>query len=281
MAPPLRSAEVVEDGWLRRERTELVTLLRGLDEEAWGQPTECPAWDVTQVALHILGDDLSLLSRQRDGATTGLLLYAEDHPGADLRQLLDGFNEQWVTAATFVSPRLLVELLVLTGDWTADFYEAVDLDAPSEPVGFFGATGPSPYWQVASRELVERWVHQQQIRRAVGAPDLDDGFLGLVAGVFVRAIALRLPDLGLPTDATIVLEVTGVDGWSLRRADDGWIAGSGVAPDATATISFSAATARRVFSRAPDAPGDGLGISTAGDDDTAAAALSALAEMFG
>lgn len=277
---PPDAGGVVEDGWLRRERAELVALLGSLDHDAWRRPTECPAWDVRQIALHILGDDLSLLSRQRDEATNGLLLFAQEHPGADFRQLLDGFNEQWVTAASFLGPTLLIELLDLTGDWTADFYEQVDLGSPGEPVGFFGTTQPSPYWQVASRELVERWVHQHQIRRAVGAPDLDDTFLAVAAGVFVRAISLRLGDLGVPTGEAIALEVTGVAAWSLRRTAEGWSLGGGVEPDATTTISFSAATARRLFSRAPDVPGEDAEISTRGDDSVATAALTAMGQMF-
>lgn len=123
------TVEMLGQGWLRRERAALLDLLRGLDEEQWSRPTECPAWTVKQVALHLLGDDLSLLSRQRDGVAPGLLLYAEDHPGLDFRQLLDGFNEQWVTASTFLSTDLVTSLLDLTGAWTATFYETADLAA--------------------------------------------------------------------------------------------------------------------------------------------------------
>jgi hypothetical protein len=123
----------------------------------------------------VLGDDLSLLARQRDAQLPGLLQIMPEHPGADFRQLLDTFNEGWVTAARFLSPPLVVELLRVSGEWTADFYGSVDLASPCEPVGFFGSTGrPSPYWQAVAREYVERWVHQSQIRRAVGLPSLAD-----------------------------------------------------------------------------------------------------------
>jgi hypothetical protein len=49
------------------ERAALVTLLQDLSAEDWAKPTECPAYSVQGIATHILGDDLSLLSRQRDG----------------------------------------------------------------------------------------------------------------------------------------------------------------------------------------------------------------------
>lgn len=155
------------------ERRELLDLLAGLTVEQWAAATECPGWDVQGIATHVLGDDLSLLSRQRDAQVPGIALVATDHPGLDLRGLLDAFNDGWVHTARFLSPALVIELLRTTGDWTAAFYGAVDLDAPCEPVGFFGSTGgPAPYWQAIAREYVERWVHHSQIRRAVGMPSL-------------------------------------------------------------------------------------------------------------
>src|SRR5688500_7186009 len=160
---------------LRPEREELLRFLGGLSAEQWKLPTECPAYSVQGVATHVLGDDLSLLSRQRDAAENGLFQLAVTMPGADFRTLLDAFNDRWVTAASFLSPVLVVELLRIAGDWTADYYEAVDLDAPGEPVGFFGGGGPdgtSPFWQAIAREYVERWAHHSQLRRAVGQGSL-------------------------------------------------------------------------------------------------------------
>ena len=88
------------------ERAVLLELLRGLSAVDWERPTECPEWNVKGVALHILGDDLSLLTRQRDASTDSLTLFAKDHPGLSFRALLDGFNEQWVAASQFFSHRV-------------------------------------------------------------------------------------------------------------------------------------------------------------------------------
>lgn len=98
----------------RPERDALLELLTSLSSEDWATPTECPAYSVKGIATHILGDDLSLLSRQRDGAVQGLVYTADELPGADFRTLLDAFNDQWVSAARFMSPALLIELLRLT-----------------------------------------------------------------------------------------------------------------------------------------------------------------------
>jgi hypothetical protein len=136
-------------GMLEPERRAFLDLLADIENEEWDAPTECPAWTVKGLALHVLGDDLSLLSRQRDAATDSLTLFARTRPGLDFRQLLDGFNEQWVEATTFLSTSLMLELLRLAGEWTGSFYRSVDLERPGEPVGFLGGSGPSPYWQAA------------------------------------------------------------------------------------------------------------------------------------
>lgn len=174
---------------LEPERAALVALLEGLEPDDWARPTECPAYTIKGVATHVLGDDLSLLSRQRDGAEPGLISLARDLPGADFRTLLDTFNDRWVAAAGFLSTELVVELLRLTGGWTAAFYGAVDPGAPAEPVMFFGSRGSnSPYWQAIAREYVERWVHHSQIRRALGLGSLAERRF-LVAGIEVAATA--------------------------------------------------------------------------------------------
>jgi uncharacterized protein (TIGR03083 family) len=182
---------------LRPERSVLLELLGGLRADEWDLDTECPLYSVKGVATHILGDDLSLLSRQRDRATNGLVQLAGELPGVGFRTLLDTFNDRWVDAARFLSTELVVELLDLTGEWTAAYYEAVDPTAPGEPVGFFGSTGsPSPFWQAIAREYVERWVHHSQIRRALGRRSLSDHRF-LTVGLQVAAATAHV-DTGVP-----------------------------------------------------------------------------------
>jgi uncharacterized protein (TIGR03083 family) len=184
---------------LRPERGELLAVLEPLAADGWARPTECPAYTVQGIATHVLGDDLSLLSRQRDGAENGLMQLAGEMPGADFRTLLDAFNDRWVAAARFLSTELVIELLRLTGEWTAAFYEAVPPETPGEPVGFFGVRGSSsPYWQAIAREYVERWVHHSQIRRALGLASLASRPF-LRAGLEVAAAAARM-EPGIPSE---------------------------------------------------------------------------------
>lgn len=184
----------------RPEREALLDLLASLSPDDWTQPTECPAYPVKGIVAHVLGDDLSLLSRQRDGAVQGLVYMTEAAPGADLRTLLDAFNDQWVTTVRFMSPVLLIELLRLTGAWTATYYESVDPDSPGEPVGLFGARADSgsPFWQAIAREYLERWIHHSQIRRGLGLGSLADPPF-LRTGIEVAAAVAQMKPV-VPTD---------------------------------------------------------------------------------
>jgi uncharacterized protein (TIGR03083 family) len=237
--------------WLGPEREALAQLLEGLDDAEWKASTECPAWDVFGVALHVLGDDLSLLARQRDAAQNSLFLFAQDHPGLSFPALLDGFNEQWVTAARFFGPAITIELLRITGAWTEEFYGNVDLDQRGELVLLFNEPNGAPYWQIIAREYVERWTHQQQIRRALGKEPLTEPFVRPAIDVIMRALQASLPDLGATPGQRIVLAVEGLDTWSIERTSDGWTLLSDTAPAAhdAVTITLDVVTAAALFSR--------------------------------
>ena len=181
------------------ERTVLLELLGGLSDADWRLPTECPAYDVQGVAAHILGDDLSLLSRQRDSAVDGVTLLAPELPEAEFRVKLDTFNDRWVTTTRFLGAWALMDLLRVAGTWTEQYYRDVDPAVPGEPVGLFGAPWgqSSPFWQAMAREYLERWIHHSQIRRALSQPSLADRQF-LAPGVEVAAAIARL-EPGIPS----------------------------------------------------------------------------------
>ena len=276
MTAPAGAVDVTDA--LGPERARFLDLLRGLGPDDWTRPTECPAYDVQGVATHLLGDDLSLLSRQRDGAEPGIFsMWGE---GDDFRTVLDRFNDRWVDAARFFSPAVLIDLLELTGRWTLDWYRTVDLDSLGEPVGFFAATGPSPYWQIAAREYVERWVHQHQIRRAVGAPDVDDDLLLTTAvAVANRAFAGHLHDCGCGDGDAVALVVDDLGAWTLQRAGGRWELLDGAVDDARVTVRMPRRAAAPLVSRGiPAGEVDAL-LAATGDPDIARAVVRGIAAL--
>jgi uncharacterized protein (TIGR03083 family) len=48
-------------------RTHLLTLLADLGEDDWARPTTAPRWSVKDIAAHLLGGDIAILSGKRDG----------------------------------------------------------------------------------------------------------------------------------------------------------------------------------------------------------------------
>lgn len=265
---------------LPAERRAFVELLSSLDDDDWRRPTECPAYDVQGVATHVLGDDLSLLSRQRDGAPNGLIGVLQ--PGDDFRTALDRFNDRWVEAAHFFSPSLLVELLELTGQWTTDWYRSVDPESLGEPVGFFAASGPSPYWQVAAREFVERWVHHHQVRRAVERPNIDDtALLEPAVAAVVRSLAAHLRDLDTGPDDSVVLAVEGLASWTLVRDSDGWQVFDGRPEEPNAQLRLERSLAAPAVTRGLPPSELEAAFMLEGDRDLAARAANRIAVLAG
>ena len=265
--------------WLRDERRALLELLGGLSSDAWQLPTECPKWTVHGLVVHILGDDLSLLSRQRDGAPSGLLAVAQRGAAKDFPGLLDAFNEEWVAAASFLSPELLCELLRLTDGWTADWYAAVPPDRLGEAVVWLGPE-PAPYWLIAAREYVERWVHHQQLARATGSPGPGDEATLRAVDAISYGLPRLLGTVHAPDDAVVALRV--LDGtWTLGGPGGGWAlhASPALAPTAAVAITPSD-TAARAFSRGLTAAELIDALEPSGDPDLAAVVTQILVEAF-
>ena len=144
------------------ERAQLLQLLAHLSEEEWNRPTVCPGWSVKDVALHLLGDDVGLLSRTPDfkfPASAGRVDWE------DLVAFINHSNQIWVEATRRMSADLLCKFLKFTGEETYRRFLTLDLFALGVPVDWAGPD-PAPIWLDLAREYTERWMHQQHIRDA-------------------------------------------------------------------------------------------------------------------
>lgn len=265
--------------WLRDERRALLELLGGLSIDAWQLPTECPKWTVHGLVLHILGDDLSLLSRQRDGAPSGLITVAHRGAAKDFRGLLDTFNEEWVAAASFLSPELLCELLRLTDGWTSGWYAEVPPDRLGEAVVWLGPE-PAPYWLIAAREYVERWVHHQQLARATDSPGPGDEATLRAVEAMSYGLPRLLGTVHAPDDAVVALRVLDRT-WTLGGPGGGWALHASPAPAPTAAVAITTSdAAARAFSRGLTAAEFTDALEPSGDLDLAAVVTRILVEAF-
>jgi len=279
---PLGPIDVVP--LLPGERRLLVDLLRAIDPGDWERPTECPAWTVKGVALHVLGDDLSLLARQRDAAVPSLL-YETALPAWESApdNLLDRSNERWVHAATYLSPQLIVDLLSVTGERSHAWYSEVGAETPGEVVMLFG-TGPAPYWQIAAREYLERWAHHLQVRRALGrapGPLGSDPYCDAAIQVAARALPRMLAGLPLAVGTTLCVCV-GTSAWTyVRETGDRWRALDGAAPDPVVRVSVADDIAPTLYSRGLARADVEAALELDGDPEVAAAVAAGMAAVLG
>jgi uncharacterized protein (TIGR03083 family) len=212
---------------------ELVRLLRGLEPGDWGRPTVCPAWTVQDITSHLLDTAFRRLAVGRDGhlppPPAGAL---SSYPS--LVGFLNGLNADWVSATRRLSPRLLTDLLEWVEPRLAEHF--ANLDPYKDAVFAVSWAGEerSPSWFDVARELTERWLHQQQIRLAVGAPSLTDpGLSRPIFDTFLRALPHRYRAVDAPTGTRLTVEILGAEiyAYSLERNGEGWRLLAGSAPE--------------------------------------------------
>ena len=199
---------------------ELLSLLSGLSAEEWTKPTACPSWSVKDVALHLLGDDIGILSRQRDGFSSDLPIQGWE----ELVALINTSNETWVQTTRGISSRLLCELLGFTGPKVHEYFCSLDPNAIGGPVSWAGPD-PAPVWLDLAREYTERWHHQQHIRDAADRPGLKQPrFFAPVLDTFVRALPHSYRGVAAMGGTLVTLTIVGDSGnrWSLLREGERW-----------------------------------------------------------
>lgn len=228
-------------------RQHLVSLLSNLTQDEWEYTTTCPGWSVRDVALHLLGVDLGYLSGRRDRYQDPCWRTASGDAVADLAI----FNANWVVAGRRISPRLLCELLTITGDAVSRYHATLDLSALGQSVWWVGPD-PAPVWLDVAREYTERWVHQQQIREAVGKPGLRDArYLAPVIATFVHALPRALHGAAAPRGTVVRLLVEGDAGgrWIAVRGQDQWTLAQDDGRMESATVTMDQDTAWRLWTR--------------------------------
>ncbi len=224
----------------------LLDLLSGLSEQDWARATPCAEWTVKDVALHLLGDDIGLLSRGRDKDTTSLLA-----PGFDLVGRINAQNQLWVEAARRMSPRLLCDLLEHTGRQVINYFRSLPLMETNGVVSWAGPD-PAPVWFDLAREYTERWHHQQHIRQAIQRPGLVEAtYVMPVLETFVRALPWTFRAVEAAEGTTVALQVTGdtIQQWFLVRHEGKWSLFSDHASAPITVVTMKQETAWRLFTR--------------------------------
>jgi uncharacterized protein (TIGR03083 family) len=210
-----------------RERAELLALLPELGASDWQRPTVCPGWSVHDVVAHVVHDYIRKLSGKRDRFPAPGPVAGETLPA-----FLDRVNQEFVDVAARWSPRVLIDLLAHLGPELEQLWASLDLDRLGEAVSWAAPDVPAPVWLDVAREYTEYWVHQQQVRDAVGRPGAnDDQLTYAVMDTFLRAVPYALRLVPARPGASVQIQVTGTGGgtWTVRRRDADWAVDRGPA----------------------------------------------------
>ena len=225
----------------RVERGRLLDVLRSLEGADWLRPTRCPGWSVHGLGLHLLGDDLSFLSWQRDEHHGTPAPTSLDEAG--FINWLDALQVEWVHAARRLSPRLVVEMLEWLNSPVAQIVDAQDPGVIDSNVSW-ASKYPVPRWLDQVRELSERWIHRQQILEALGRPvDLDEDLVRPVLDGLRWAYPFHLGGVPRQPGTAVTISITGpelVDRWTLVSDGQQWQFGA--ATDTAAVAGIDATT---------------------------------------
>ena len=230
---------------------ELLSLLRNLSPLDWEKETVCAGWSVKDVAAHLLGGNLGRLSFGRDRKPR-TVSPAPLKSYADLVNFINQQNADWVAAADRISPNLLIEFLELTDPQVYTYFKSLPLFEMGGLAVAWAGDAQSPRWFDVAREYTEKWLHQQHIREAVGAPVLAERkWLFPVLDTFIRALPFTYRGVNAVECTTVGVHVAGEAGgdWALRYQQHAWQLLAGRAPEAVSQVSLDQDLAWRLFTK--------------------------------
>ena len=186
---------------LDRVWTSIAGLCASFSEPEWKMLTDCPKWSVQDHLSHIVGTESRLLGRPAPQHTPQDMQHVKNDMGKS--------NEVWVDIRrAWPGVKVLAEFQEVTGErlQVLRAMSEADFSQPTQtPVG------PGTVRDFMQIRIFDGWVHEQDMRRAVGRP----GHLtGPVAEHSVGRIALALPFVvgkkaQVPNGATVMFAVTG------------------------------------------------------------------------
>jgi uncharacterized protein (TIGR03083 family) len=242
---------------------ELIGLLRGLVEGDWARPTLATPWRVRDVVAHLLDGDLRMLAGGRDGYRV--------RTASSFTDIVDLINEQNASGVSYaerLSPRVMTDLLDITGRWVSEYVATLSPHASSRVAVAWAGEDRSENWMATGREYTERWHHQMQIRDAIGA----DGLLQRrwyypVLDLSARAFRRAYEDVPAAVGTVVVFEVEaeGDNVWSVIREAPGWRVVRGRAPDVAACVRADADTAWKLLYNALSAEAARARVTISGD----------------
>lgn len=174
-----------------------------IDDREWAAATPCPGWPVSAQYAHVIGTESMLLGRPNPEVEP-----AGEAPG-HVRNQIGGFNEVWVTALAARSrPEVLEQLAEVIGARKQALAGMTEEDFAASS---WTPVGQADYRRFMQIRVFDCWVHEQDVRDAVGRPGHEDGPVAEQSiDEIVRAAGFVVgKKAGAPTGSSIRFELNG------------------------------------------------------------------------
>ncbi len=175
-----------------------------LTEAEWKTPTDCPGWSVQDQVSHLAGSETGILGDPDPDHTPADLSHTRSEQGQHNEIVVD-FRRPWAGAQALSDFRAKTARRVEFLSRQSDDDFSAEMQTP---------VGPAPMSEFISIRIMDAWVHEQDIRRALGRPGHYDSPAAahalnrvIRAMPFVAARRAQAPD-----GATVALNISGPAG---------------------------------------------------------------------
>lgn len=191
-------------------------VLDALPEDAWQTPTSLPGWTVHAVVSHIVGTEMMLSGTP----TPEVDVEGRDHVHNDIGAL----NERWVEHLRGEAPAdMLAKFREITTRRKA-MLSSMSVDEWNTVT--FTPAGPDSYGRFMRVRIFDCWMHEHDIREAVGRPASDDQLTGpdtrLALDEMASSMGFVVAKKGkVPEGSRVLIALTGPVAREIRVAVDG------------------------------------------------------------
>jgi len=249
---------------------DFTRLLEKLPEDEWALPTDLEGWDVHACAAHTAHLEAVLA-----GAPEETLEVAA---GPHVTSLAQAYTEQGVAARRDATPDALINEI---RESATKRRTSLLSDPPDDGAGMPPKTpGDVPWtWQTLLRNRpLDVWMHEQDVRRAVGRPGgLDSPAAQHTTDYLLEGMGLVLAKrAGAPAGSTLVVEVDGSSPVAFAVSDSGRGTPLPEAPE-DPTVRLTMGRETFVVLAGGRRPPTGQALMIAGDQELALRILSGMA----
>ncbi|HEX5090729.1 MAG TPA: maleylpyruvate isomerase family mycothiol-dependent enzyme [Nocardioides sp.] len=209
---------------------DFLDLLEELGEEEWTAPTDLAGWDVRACAGHTAHLESVLAGNPEETADIG--------EPAHVRGVMGMYTEIGVVNRREASPDAIInEIREVTTKRHTTLLADPPTDGDAKPAVIFGGVPWS--WRTLLRNRpLDVWMHEQDVRRAVGRPgNMDSAAARHTADYLAESLGYVLgKKVGAPTGTSLVLDMEGSEPFAFEIDDNGRGQRVPVPADATVTL---------------------------------------------